>query len=114
MLKESYLKSHLRKVSRSFYITLVILPREIFKPVSVAYLLARIADTVADTLLQVSFKNKRDFLQSFKNQIQNEDLDENFLKQLNKFLFELKKYLCTRYKKCKMIKMLQKKHNLLL
>ena len=92
MLKESYLKSHLRKVSRSFYITLVILPREIFKPVSVAYLLARIADTVADTLLQVSFKNKRDFLQSFKNQIQNEDLDENFLKELNKFLFELKKY----------------------
>ena len=67
MLKESYLKLHLRKVSRSFYITLVILPREIFKPVSVAYLLARIADTVADTLLQVSFKNKRDFLQRFKN-----------------------------------------------
>ena len=92
MLKKSYLKSHLRKVSRSFYITLVILPREIFKPVSVAYLLARIADTVADTLLQVSFKNKRDFLLSFKNQIQNEDLDENFLKELNKFLFELKKY----------------------
>ena len=92
MLKESYLKSHLRKVSRSFYITLVILPREIFKPVSVAYLLARIADTVADTLLQVSFTNKRDFLLSFKNQIQNEDLDENFLKELNKFLFELKKY----------------------
>ena len=92
MLKESDLRSHLRKVSRSFYITLVILPREIFKPISIAYLLARIADTVADTLLQVSFKNKRDFLIGFKKQIQNENLDENFLKDLNKFLFELKKY----------------------
>ena len=78
MLKESDLRSHLRIVSRSFYITLVILPREIFKPISIAYLLARIADTVADTLLQVSFKNKRDFLIGFKKQIQNENLDENF------------------------------------
>jgi len=92
MLKESYLKSHLQKVSRSFYITLVILPKEIFKPISIAYLLARISDTVADTLLQIPFNDKRDFLSSFKNQIENEVLDEFFLKQLNKFLAELKEY----------------------
>ena len=92
MLKKSYLKSHLLKVSRSFYITLVILPKEIFKPVSIAYLLARISDTIADALLQISFNDKRDFLLSFKKQIENEVLDENFLKQLKKFLVKLKEY----------------------
>jgi farnesyl-diphosphate farnesyltransferase len=45
----------LKQVSRSFYLTLRVLPRPINLPLSVAYLLARATDTVADTsLVEVS------------------------------------------------------------
>lgn len=43
------LTSLLRDVSRSFYLTLRILPRRIRSPIGLAYLLARTTDTVADT-----------------------------------------------------------------
>jgi farnesyl-diphosphate farnesyltransferase len=39
----------LRSVSRSFFLSLAILPRPLREPVGLAYLLARAADTVADT-----------------------------------------------------------------
>ncbi|MBB5038127.1 phytoene/squalene synthase family protein [Prosthecobacter dejongeii] len=39
----------LASVSRSFYLTLKALPRELREPISLAYLLARTADTIADT-----------------------------------------------------------------
>ncbi|HTS18189.1 MAG TPA: squalene/phytoene synthase family protein [Verrucomicrobiae bacterium] len=39
----------LRGVSRSFYLTLRVLPREIRPQISLAYLLARATDTIADT-----------------------------------------------------------------
>jgi farnesyl-diphosphate farnesyltransferase len=41
----------LRQVSRSFYLSLAILPRPLREPVGLAYLIARAADTVADTRL---------------------------------------------------------------
>jgi len=41
----------LRQVSRSFYLTLRIMPRSIRRQLSCAYLLARAADTIADTRL---------------------------------------------------------------
>jgi farnesyl-diphosphate farnesyltransferase len=41
--------SLLRPVSRSFYLSLQLLPRPLREPVSLAYLLARTTDTVADT-----------------------------------------------------------------
>lgn len=41
----------LKQVSRSFYLSLAILPRSVRPPISLAYLLARAADTVADTRL---------------------------------------------------------------
>ncbi len=41
--------SLLRDVSRSFYLTLRVLPREIRPQISLAYLLARATDTIADT-----------------------------------------------------------------
>ncbi|MDU0810134.1 MAG: squalene/phytoene synthase family protein [Burkholderia sp.] len=40
----------LKYVSRSFYLTLRILPNRMREPISIAYLLARAADTIADTL----------------------------------------------------------------
>jgi farnesyl-diphosphate farnesyltransferase len=39
----------LRQVSRSFYLSVAILPRDLREPIGLAYLLARAADTVADT-----------------------------------------------------------------
>jgi farnesyl-diphosphate farnesyltransferase len=39
----------LASVSRSFYLTLKALPKELREPISLAYLLARTADTLADT-----------------------------------------------------------------
>ena len=39
----------LRRVSRSFYLSLRILPGSLREPIGLAYLLARAADTVADT-----------------------------------------------------------------
>ncbi|MEO7390593.1 MAG: squalene/phytoene synthase family protein [Ramlibacter sp.] len=39
----------LRGVSRSFYLSIRLLPRSLREPVSVAYLLARATDTIADT-----------------------------------------------------------------
>jgi len=41
----------LKRVSRSFFLTLRVLPRSVKKPIGIAYLLARAADTVADTEL---------------------------------------------------------------
>jgi farnesyl-diphosphate farnesyltransferase len=41
----------LRQVSRSFYLSLVVLPRPLREPIGLAYLLARAADTIADTPL---------------------------------------------------------------
>ena len=41
----------LKRVSRSFYLTLAVLPAPMSDPVGLAYLLARAADTIADTSL---------------------------------------------------------------
>ena len=41
----------LKQVSRSFYMTLAVLPRSMKHPVGLAYLLARAADTIADTTI---------------------------------------------------------------
>src|SRR2546422_4781925 len=41
----------LRQVRRSFYLSLAVLPRPLREPIGLAYLLARAADTVADTRL---------------------------------------------------------------
>ena len=45
------LRTVLKSVSRSFYLTLAVLPADVRASVSLAYLLARAADTIADTEL---------------------------------------------------------------
>jgi farnesyl-diphosphate farnesyltransferase len=42
-------KAILKSVSRSFYLTIRLLPRPLREPISLAYLLARATDTIADT-----------------------------------------------------------------
>lgn len=46
-----YLKKILQGVSRSFYLSLILLPRKIRKPISLAFLACKAADTIADTEL---------------------------------------------------------------
>ncbi|MCG3148338.1 MAG: hypothetical protein PCFJNLEI_01781 [Verrucomicrobiae bacterium] len=48
-VSQDLLSALLREVSRSFYLTLRILPPAIRPPISLAYLLARASDTIADT-----------------------------------------------------------------
>ena len=44
------MKAILKSVSRSFYLTILFLPRPLREPVGLAYLLARATDTIADTV----------------------------------------------------------------
>jgi farnesyl-diphosphate farnesyltransferase len=48
-LKETDVSSLLREVSRSFYLTLRVLPAAVRAPIGLAYLLARTTDNIADT-----------------------------------------------------------------
>lgn len=48
-LSELQLRAVLKRVSRSFYLSIRILPAPLQAPIAVAYLLARAADTIADT-----------------------------------------------------------------
>jgi farnesyl-diphosphate farnesyltransferase len=55
----------LKGVSRSFYLTLRVLPAGMRDPVGLAYLLARAADTIADTAL-LSPEKRLEFLLAFR------------------------------------------------
>ena len=68
MEKERLLTDVLKSVSRSFYLSIRILPPGMREPVAVAYLLARAADTIADTrALQPSQRLER--LLAFRGQV---------------------------------------------
>src|SRR6201996_7297104 len=58
----------LKSVSRSFYLTLRVLPKGMRDPVGLAYLLARAADTIADTSL-ISPGKRMELLLSLRNQV---------------------------------------------
>ncbi len=62
----------LASVSRSFYLTLKALPRELREPISLAYLLARTADTIADTTA-ISTAVRLELLTTFDQLIQGDD-----------------------------------------
>lgn len=59
----------LRGVSRAFYLTLRVLPAGLREPVGLAYLLARAADTVADTRL-LPPPARLEHLLSFRKQVE--------------------------------------------
>jgi farnesyl-diphosphate farnesyltransferase len=58
----------LREVSRSFYLTLRVLPGSIRPQIGLAYLLARTSDTIADTAL-VPLEQRLEALQAFRGRI---------------------------------------------
>jgi farnesyl-diphosphate farnesyltransferase len=58
----------LRAVSRSFYLTIRILPAELRKPIGIAYMLARASDTIADSS-DASVELRRAHLAAFAEMI---------------------------------------------
>src|ERR1035437_10292709 len=58
----------LKNVSRSFYLTLHVLPATLRTPVGLAYLLARAADTIADTQI-IPSQQRLDLLLTFRAQV---------------------------------------------
>ena len=68
----------LRDVSRSFYLTLRVLPRSVRTQIGLAYLLARTTDTIADTNL-VPWKERVERLRQFRERVRYTDaLPVNF------------------------------------
>lgn len=65
----------LAAVSRSFYLTLKALPKELREPISLAYLLARTADTIADTA-SVSAEVRLDCLQQYRTLVRGNEAVE--------------------------------------
>ena len=70
--KDELLGPVLRDVSRSFYLTLRVLPREVRPQIALAYLLARTADTIADTEL-VPPVDRVEKLRQFRERVRYED-----------------------------------------
>ena len=66
--RERFLADLLRGVSRSFYLTLRVLPRGIREPVGLAYLLARAADTISDTRI-LPPPERLTYLRAFRAQV---------------------------------------------
>lgn len=64
----------LKNVSRSFYLTLRVLPAGLREPIGLAYLLARAADTIADTEL-VDPRRRLEFLLTFREQVRAPSID---------------------------------------
>lgn len=67
--RKRLLTSLLRGVSRAFYLTLRVLPARLREPVGLAYLLARAADTIADTKLLPPAERLTHLL-AFRQQVQ--------------------------------------------
>ena len=65
--KQALLRDLLKRVSRLFYTTLVVVPANVRDQVSVAYLFARAADSIADTEL-IDRPRRLDYLGQFKAQ----------------------------------------------
>jgi farnesyl-diphosphate farnesyltransferase len=65
--KRALLRDLLKRVSRLFYTTLVVVPADVRDQVSLAYLFARAADTIADSEL-IDRARRLDYLNQFKTQ----------------------------------------------
>lgn len=73
-LKHELLRNLLKQVSRLFYTTLVVVPANVRDQVSLAYLFARAADTIADTEL-IDRPRRLGFLNRLREQFVRESID---------------------------------------
>lgn len=72
--KHELLQDLLKKVSRLFYTTLAVVPADVRDQVGLAYLLARAADTIADTEL-IDRPRRLGFLNRLREQVLREQVD---------------------------------------
>ena len=79
-VREHLMTDVLRGVSRSFYLTLRVLPKDLREPVGLAYLLARAADTISDTRL-VPADDRLKHLVAFRQQVEG-PVDMSKLRQI--------------------------------
>ena len=77
----------LRGVSRSFYLTLRVLPADLREPIRLAYLIARAADTIADTRL-VPPAQRLEYLLALRDQVQG-PVQVEALRRIERALTEL-------------------------
>ncbi|MFT5906770.1 MAG: farnesyl-diphosphate farnesyltransferase [Cryomorphaceae bacterium] len=77
----------LKGVSRSFYLTIRLLPRLMREPVSVGYLLARASDTIADTEA-VPAELRKECLSIFHQSLKDEDTREKLCELLEEKFIE--------------------------
>ena len=73
-MSDDLLRDLLRQVSRSFYLSLAILPTALREPIALAYLLARAADSVADTRL-IAREDRLTHLQTLRQAYAGEPTD---------------------------------------
>ncbi|MGH7323865.1 MAG: phytoene/squalene synthase family protein [Candidatus Rokuibacteriota bacterium] len=73
-MSDDLLRDLLRQVSRTFYLSLALLPADLREPIGLAYLLARAADSVADTRL-IPPGERIDHLQTLRRAYAGEPVD---------------------------------------
>jgi farnesyl-diphosphate farnesyltransferase len=75
----------LRSVSRSFYLSIHLLPRQLREPIALAYLLARTTDTVADTT-RIPGTVRMEALKILADRIQGKGSREMVINQMTSFV----------------------------
>ena len=78
---DTLLRTVLRSVARSFYLTLAVVPSDVRAQVGVAYLLARAADTIADTDL-IERPLRLQYLTRFREWVMDSTRREDMLREV--------------------------------
>ena len=78
----------LRRVSRSFYLTIKVLPRDLRRPIGLAYLFARAADIISDSPM-LKPADRLENLEIFRNAFK--DGDPSLVRQVNEALADVQK-----------------------
>ena len=73
-LKRSLLRDILKQVSRSFYLTLAVMPADVRDQIGLSYLFARAADTIADTDA-IERAQRLQYLKQFRAQFAGEQIN---------------------------------------
>lgn len=79
------LRNILKKVSRSFYLSLVVLPRPVRRQMSLAYLFCRAADTIADARI-LPHHDRLPVLYAFRAQFQEDSPSPSVIHQLQQLV----------------------------
>lgn len=77
--KRSLLRDILRQVSRSFYLTLTVVPANVRDQIGLSYLFARAADTIADTDV-IERAQRLQFLKQFRAQFAGEQVNRDAIR----------------------------------